>query len=98
MTQATVALTHAEARLIASLWHGGQFTGLYALSSSGSPYLYKNRCHHCGVHSTAAEVRRCLLVADPSDQQPLLNLEAWLEEEADDHACGCDPTDEGGRP
>lgn len=91
---ANTVISADTARHTAAEWYDGQFSGLYALASSGSPYLWRNRCHHCGVTDTMREVRDCQKVADMHDQPALQALLVWLHGQRAQLACSCGDCDE----
>ena len=76
-------IQHRTARRIASEWHGGQSTGLYALCSSGAIIGKQQRP---GETETEEEVCACLrwlannrTMCPVSDQQDLTNLLAYIK-------------------
>lgn len=84
-------ITKEDARTIAADWHGGQFTGLYALASSGSLWLWENECHACGAEWTETEARRTRRDEESAGRSggELRLLEAYIEyhAEAVPHTC-----------
>ena len=64
---------------LACEYHGGQFTALYALSSTGSLELYKGE----GLGRIIRELRDAVKIAEreyPEDSESLTALLRWCEE------------------
>jgi hypothetical protein len=66
-------LTEFEAREIASYWHGGQFSPLYAFSSSGTI-----------LPGLLGEIEDCLNTAEQKDKDELRDLRTYVNSRVED--------------
>lgn len=71
-------LTEEQAREIASWWHDGQWSPLYAFASTGT-----TACDRFSLDDLMGEVRDCLPHAEePKTERELASLLAYLEAQA----------------
>jgi len=85
-------ISATDASLYASWWHGGQWTRLYALASSGAPVLHSGACQACEGVECAREVADAWRVpesAHPENQAELEDLAAWVHCWVDARAHTC---------
>lgn len=65
--------------MYAGFWHGGQWTRLYALASTGAPSLYPARCQHCEREHALGELAVARAeTSEPESWDELDSLTAWV--------------------
>jgi hypothetical protein len=83
-------IDNGNAQRLASEWHGGQWTRLYALASAGTPVLWTDRCVESEVLMCLCEIRESMTPPIlTTDHDDLTSLAEWVEEWFAGNSCPC---------